>query len=558
MKKLILICVAILASVSLLVGQNAWINEIHYDNASTDENEIIEVVIEDAGSYDLSMFQVDLYNGNNGEVYDTRTLDMYTAGTTSNNFTFYYFNYTAAGGSIQNGSPDGMTLSYNGELIVGQFLSYEGTLVAVNGPALGLTSVDIGVSESSSTPIGESLQLTGTGTQYDQFAWTGPVTATPGNLNQGQTIGGSLLPEPTNYPTDFASSLAGVTVTLTWTDATGDQLPDAYIVLASDENNIATPSDGTPISNDPDMSDGQGAMNVGHGNEQCSFSGLAGNKTFYFEIYPYTNAGTNIDYKNDGTAPATTAITPFVILFQDFDNNWGFWDTVNVLGAELWSRDNNYGLNSTPCARMSGYAGGAQDNEDWLISPAMNLDAYSSEVLTFYTATFYDGQELEPLISTDYDGGGDPTTATWTDFTWTMPPATWDWVSSGDIDLSGINGTEVYLAFKYTSTTADAATWEVDDILLIGEPAVGVSALSGDDQHFNVYPNPSDGIIRIEGSANETVTLEVFSSHGVKVLTWGKINIPNTFGLQELDPGVYFLRIYGEDAKSTIQRLVIY
>lgn len=63
---------------------------------------------------------------------------------------------------IQNGSPDGIAL-VNGTTVV-QFLSYEGTFAAVDGPASDMTSVDIGVSEPGSTPIGFSLQLRGTGT----------------------------------------------------------------------------------------------------------------------------------------------------------------------------------------------------------------------------------------------------------------------------------------------------------------------------------------------------------------------------------------------------------
>ena len=558
MKKILLSTILLLTCLSFTFGQNAWVNEIHYDNSGTDQDEILEVVIEDAGSYDLSLFQVDLYNGNNGTVYDTRTLNNYTAGTTSGNFTFYYFNYTNAGGSIQNGSPDGMSLSYNGELVAGQFLSYEGTFMANDGPAAGQTSIDIGVSESSSTPVGESLQLTGTGTQYDQFAWTGPVTATPGDLNQGQTMGGSLLPEPSNYPADFASSLEGVTVALTWTDATGAQLPDAYIVLAKDENTISTPTDGIPVPNDPDMSDGEGALNVSYGEEMCTFSGLAGNKTFYFEIYPYTNAGTNVDYKNDGTAPSTSETTPYVLVYQDFDNNWGFWDTVNVLGAEVWDRDNNFGIDGTPCAQISGYSGGAQDNEDWLISPPMNLDAFNNEVLTFFTAMNYTGPDLEPLISTDYDGGGDPSTATWDDLTWTMSPGSWEWTSSGNIDLSGINGTAVYLAFKFTSTTAGSATWEVDNVLVIGEPAVGISVSGMAAIAYRIYPNPSNGMIKIDSEGNERVRIDLLTVKGSKVRTIPEMTLPAELNMQDLKPGIYFLRIKDASGKDMFQRLVIY
>ncbi|MCK4822190.1 hypothetical protein KA005_40885, partial [bacterium] len=183
-------------------AQNAWINEIHYDNAGADVDETVEVVIENAGSYTLSDFQIDLYNGSSTSlsVYSTKTLDVYTVGNTVDNFTIYYLNYTAAGGSIQNGAPDGLCLSYQGVLIAGQFLSYEGTFTAADGPAIGLTSTDIGVEETSSTPVGMSLQLSGTGTAYPDFTWQAPDVATSGALNNNQSFSGTIFPEPDNYP----------------------------------------------------------------------------------------------------------------------------------------------------------------------------------------------------------------------------------------------------------------------------------------------------------------------------------------------------------------------
>ena len=83
-----------------------------------------------------------------------------------------------------------------------QFLSYEGIIVATDGPAIGMTSVDIGVSEPGA--IGESLQLVGSGSDYNDFNWVGPTTASPGTLNSNQTLsvaknqieGFSLYPNP--------------------------------------------------------------------------------------------------------------------------------------------------------------------------------------------------------------------------------------------------------------------------------------------------------------------------------------------------------------------------
>ena len=77
---------------------------------------------------------------------------------------------------------------------VRQFLSYEGTFTALNGPALGLTSVDIGVSESGAL-AGSSLQLTGAGQIYEDFSWSMGAANTSGAVNSGQRFI-AAVPEP--------------------------------------------------------------------------------------------------------------------------------------------------------------------------------------------------------------------------------------------------------------------------------------------------------------------------------------------------------------------------
>jgi len=186
------IFVVILFMGTLLSAQNVWLNELHYDNASTDEGEFVELVLEGAGSYALSDFTVNLYNGNNGSSYDSKTLDQFTEGATIDNFTIYHYTYPSNG--IQNGEPDGIAIDYQGTLIPGQFLSYEGTFEATGGPASGVMSTDIGVMELNTTEIGQSLQLLGTGAIYNDFIWQEPAMETPGALNNGQTIGGTPVP----------------------------------------------------------------------------------------------------------------------------------------------------------------------------------------------------------------------------------------------------------------------------------------------------------------------------------------------------------------------------
>ena len=163
-------------------AQDAFINEFHYDNDGGDEGEFVEVAVPDGT--DVADLVLTFYNGNNGETYGSASGETFTEGETAGGITLY----TVFPSSLQNGSPDGIALSEGGTLL--QFLSYEGTFTASGGPADGVESTDVGVEEEGSTPIGESLQLTGDGAAYDDFSWTGPVGETPGAVNDGQTFNG--------------------------------------------------------------------------------------------------------------------------------------------------------------------------------------------------------------------------------------------------------------------------------------------------------------------------------------------------------------------------------
>lgn len=166
-------------------AQEVFINEIHYDNTGTDAGEFVEIA-GPAGT-DLTGWSLVLYNGANGSSYDTDPLSGIIPDI-SMGYGFITLNYPVNG--IQNGAPDGIALIDNNNVVI-QFLSYEGSFTATNGPALGQTSTSIGVLEIGNEPIGLSLQLRGTGKVYTDFSWQSPLTATAGDLNTNQTF----LPE---------------------------------------------------------------------------------------------------------------------------------------------------------------------------------------------------------------------------------------------------------------------------------------------------------------------------------------------------------------------------
>ena len=185
---------------------SVFINEIHYDNTSTDAGEAIEMAA--PSGTDLTGWTIVLYNGNNGASYDTDALGA-VAGTCGS-YDLYVVSYASNG--IQNGAPDGMAL-VNASSTVIQFLSYEGTFAATNGAASGMTSTDIGVSEAGTAAAGSSLQLAGTGALDSDFTWQTEAASTFGACNTGQTFGTVVDTPPTVLSTTPADGATNVSVT---------------------------------------------------------------------------------------------------------------------------------------------------------------------------------------------------------------------------------------------------------------------------------------------------------------------------------------------------------
>ncbi|MAW93791.1 MULTISPECIES: lamin tail domain-containing protein [unclassified Leeuwenhoekiella] len=139
-----------------------WINEIHYDNVGGDTNERIEI----AGSagIDLTGYRIYHYNGTGGTLLSFKSISgvivEVAAGLGVKNIPFT---------SLQNDNEGIALVDPTG--VVLQFLSYEGLVVATEGPAAGMTSTLLPLSEDPAVEVGMSMQLTGTGNTYSHFSW---------------------------------------------------------------------------------------------------------------------------------------------------------------------------------------------------------------------------------------------------------------------------------------------------------------------------------------------------------------------------------------------------
>jgi DNA/RNA endonuclease G (NUC1) len=177
-------------------------NEIHYDNAGVDTGEAIEV--EGPAGTDLTGYSIVLYNGNMGVTYgDVVPLSgILTESCGTRGVAFVTFPQDG----LQNGSPDGIALFDNAGGLI-EFRSYEGTFAASNGPAAGVTSVDIGAEEATSTPVGLSLQRNSSGAWISAMATFGACNAEEPTNTENSVILSGRTPSDVPLPVGFQDQL---------------------------------------------------------------------------------------------------------------------------------------------------------------------------------------------------------------------------------------------------------------------------------------------------------------------------------------------------------------
>jgi hypothetical protein len=152
------------------------------------------------------------------------------------------------------------------------------------------------------------------------------------------------------------------------------------------------------------------------------------------------------------------ATTPTTLFSETFASSLGSFTTNNVIGAQVWKWSSGYG------AAMSGFSGTNIANEDWLISPVIDLTTRSSAALSFDHAINKGvvtnmSSEQTLWVTTDVVSA----TPNWTKIAIPTYPAgnTWNYSNSGEVDLDAYSGMKIKIAFKYTCGTGSSATWEI-------------------------------------------------------------------------------------------------
>ncbi|WP_297334426.1 T9SS type A sorting domain-containing protein [Flavobacterium sp.] len=168
---------------------------------------------------------------------------------------------------------------------------------------------------------------------------------------------------------------------------------------------------------------------------------------------------------------AQTTILDQTMLTQSSFNTF---TVVNVTGPQQWGYNSLYG------AVCSGYSNGqSYQNEDWLISPVMNLSQMNNVQLNF-SHTRGNAEVMNVGVNqgwykayTTSQYTGDPATTNWIELEGLNQNITqaWQYVPSGSLTIpEAAQSSNSRIAFRYISSSSASAMWEIKNIKVTGFP----------------------------------------------------------------------------------------
>ncbi len=243
------------------------------------------------------------------------------------------------------------------------------------------------------------------------------------------TSASPIIGEPTNHVTSFTTeNPTSSSITLTWIDATGGTLPSGYLIKASQTGGtISDPIDGTPENNSTFT------QNIAQGVQTYTFTSLNSLTSYDFKIFPYTNSGTEINYKTDGIIPFVTESTTDVSATptcEDFDTGLAnsYTTGTQTLSTGDWTCKDVYQEASSASHGGVGHAVRINDDNAGshitspLLSSVANVTFWYSELNsgggTFALQKSNDGTSWTTIATQSYSGN------TFEEFTFDVNEAT--------------------------------------------------------------------------------------------------------------------------------------
>ena len=268
---------------------------------------------------------------------------------------------------------------------------------------------------------------------------------------------------------------------------------------------------------------------------------------------------------------------------EAFTANQGDFEIKNVTLPEgqtnLWVFDSQYGAKVTAYISGTNYA-----SETWLISPWLDLTEVANAAVTFDHAGNYFSNATAIQNECTLWAMSDEEGAEWEQLPIGKYFSSWTFVNAGEISLSDYVGGKVKVAFKYTSTSTKAGTWEIknfkayalkgDPGLAFGDGSIVIEA-TVDDEEIEVpeLTNPHNLEVTYS-SSNEDVALVdetgyvlLMGEVGTAIITASFAGNDNfeageaSYKIKVTDPSagkVYYTKVTSTEDVTEGQYLIVY
>ena len=397
----------------------------------------------------------------------------------------------------------------------------------------------------------------GTWKDVDQLDFTGPVTTgTVGALDGPNAANATAI----NYTITGLNIGNGATFYLRWSDFNAPNADDGLgiddfsieAISAGSDNTAPTLSSVNPANNatgintstslvlnfSEPIAKGTGlvslkkftdnstvstydvataAVSIAGSAASIAVTGLSLSTKYYVEVPngAFTDVAGNkfAGFSGSSTWSFTTSVAPEFSF--DFNACAGGlpsgWSQTSVKGDSVWACS-IFGNAATNGVQVNGFVSGtgAADNEDWLISPSLDLSLFQFPVLSFYERTKYAGPQIQLFVATNQSSRPAAGAAAWTPIDAMLPlPNSDKWTAVEDINLASFKSGSTYIAFKYTSSPSlGAARVSLDDVLIKNRTSAPVAKVFIEAPTLAQFDNSSSGT----ATASKSIRFQVMNA----------------------------------------------